>query len=369
MKPLTSYDISSLSGKELIIALSAIFGPTGCEGTVAQTVADEAKKYCDKVVFDRMGSVICKISLGDAEKRKSIMLAAHLDEVGFMIEGINSDGFLTFDTVGGIDSSVLAGKRVLVGDGMKEFVRGVILSKAIHHKSSSERDEAVSVEKLYIDIGATDRADAEKEVSVGDFATFDYPEPDRVFLGKDGLTLKCKALDDRMGCALLIELMRRLKSNPISADLDIYFCFTVGEETGHSGALTVSERISPDFALIFESTAIGDIPEAPAEKRVSEVSRGAVISVADRSTIYDKELIDLAFATAKEKGIPLQVKRYISGGNDAGHIHKSGVGVRSLAISIPTRYLHSASCLAHYNDYESALNIASELLRAIDDLS
>ena len=123
-----------------------------------------------------------------------------------------------------------------------------------------------------------------------------------------------------------------------------------------------------DFALIFESTAVGDIPDAPSNKRVAELSKGAVISVADRSTIYDKELIDLAFALAKEKQIPLQVKKYLSGGNDAGHIHKSGKGVRSLAVSIPTRYLHSPACVAHADDYDSAKRIAYELLLGIDKL-
>ena len=368
MNEVKTYDISALSGKDLIIALSAIFGPSGCEESVAKTVAREAEGLCDKVVFDRMGSVIAKISLGDAEKRKKIMLSAHLDEVGFMIESINSDGFLTFDTVGGIDPSVLAGRRVLVGDGKKEFIRGVILSKAIHHKSSSERNEVVDIERLYIDIGAKNREDAEKEVSIGDFATFDYPDGKDIFLGKDKLTMKCKALDDRMGCALLIELMRKIRKEPPMADIDIYFCFTVGEETGHSGAIIAAERIAPDFALIFESTAVGDIPEAPTEKRVAELSKGAVISVADRSTIYDKELIDLSFALARKNGIPLQVKKYLSGGNDAGHIHKSGVGVRSLAISVPTRYLHSANCVAHYNDYISASDIAYALLCELDKI-
>ena len=362
MKKIESLDISSLSGKELVICLSALFGPTGCEKTVASVLSKEAENFCDKVAFDRMGNVIAKISLGNSEKRKKIMLSAHMDEVGFMIEGINSDGFLTFDTVGGIDPSVLAGKRVLVKNEKDELFRGVILSKAIHHKSSSERNEATAIDKLYIDVDMGSKEKAEENISIGDFATFDFPYPDSVFFGKDGLSMKCKALDDRMGCALLIELMRRIKSEPPTVDLDIYFCFTVGEETGHSGALVAAERIAPDIALIFESTAIGDIPEAPAEKRVAEVSKGAVISVADRSTIYDKELIDLAFATAKEKNIPLQVKRYISGGNDAGHIHKSGVGVRSLAISIPTRYLHSGNCVAYYGDYESARDIAYELL-------
>ena len=353
-------EIDALDSKELIVELSSIFGPTGCEDRVSKAIKNVIDKYCDKTVLDRMENLIGKISLGNAEKRKRLMLSAHIDEVGFMIEQINGEGMLTFDTVGGIDASVLAGKNVLVGNEEK-FIRGVICSKAIHHKSRGERGEATDREKLYIDIGASSKADAEKLVSVGDFATFDLSS-DNLFFGKDKNTIKCKALDDRMGCAALIEIMKRVVSEKPDIDLDIYFCFTVREETGYSGAGVVAERIMPDYSIVFESTAIGDIPTAQDSKRVAEVSKGAVISIADRATIYDKELIDLAFALAKEKNIPLQVKRYLSGGNDAGHIHKSGVGVRSLAISVPTRYLHSPTCVAHFDDYLSAKNIGYALL-------
>ena len=357
-------DISALSSESLVLELSDIFGPTGCEDRVLQSIFAEAKRLCDKTVMDKMGNVIARISLGNSEERKRVMLSAHTDEVGFMIEEIKNDGTLTFGCLGGIDPSVVAGRRVRVGN-ERTLTTGIICSKAIHHKSKSERKSAVDCDKLYIDIGCQSREDAEKVVSVGDFATFDSTP---YLFGKDNRTLKSKALDDRMGCALLIELMRRINEERPSLDLDIYFCFTVREETGYSGAFVTAERILPDFALIFESTAVGDLPEAPSNKRVAELGAGAVISVADRSTIYDKELIDLAFATAKKCGIALQVKRYLSGGNDAGHIHKSGVGVRSLAISIPTRYLHSPSCVASLDDYESARDIAFALLENIDRL-
>ena len=349
-----------LSGAELIVALSTLFGPTGCEDRVASAILPEVKRYCDKTALDRMGNLIGKISLGNSPMRKRLMLSAHMDEVGFMIEQVTEGGMLTFDTLGGIDASVLAGKYVLVGN-EERLYRGVICSKAIHHKSGSERGEATDSEKLYIDIGAHSREDAEKCVSVGDFATFDVSS-DAIFFGKDKNMIKCKALDDRMGCAALIEIMRRVSAEKPDVDLDIYFCFTVREETGYSGAETVAERIAPDFAFVFESTAVGDIPLAQDSKRVAELSHGAVISIADRSTIYDKELIDFSFAVAKRENISLQVKRYLSGGNDAGHIHKSGVGVRSLAISVPTRYLHSPACVAHIKDYESARDIGYALL-------
>lgn len=351
-------NIKELCGVELVEYLSLLFGPTGCEDRVRDAVVFAIEGLCDASAIDRMGNLLCRVSLGDPEKRKKIMLCAHMDEVGFMIEEIKKDGMMTFGCVGGIDPSVLAGKRVLI-EGKDQLVNGLICSKAIHHKSRKERAKATESDKLYIDIACVSDEDTEKKTSVGSLATF---LGDFFLMGSDKRTICCKALDDRMGCAILIELMRKIKEEKPALNLDIYFCFTVGEETGHSGAIVASERISPDYALIFESTAVGDLPETSASKRVSELTKGAVISVADRSTIYDKELIDLAFAVAKREGIPLQVKKYLSGGNDAGHIHKSGSGVRSLAVSIPTRYLHSASCVASLDDYESALNIAYALL-------
>ena len=354
-------DIENLCEKELIVCLSELFGPTGCEDRVSAAIKPIADKYCDKTVLDRMGNLIGKMSFGTSEDRKKLMLSAHLDEVGFMIDEITDSGMLGFDTVGGIDASVLAGKSVWVGN-EKKIICGVICSKAIHHKSKSERNEATDIENLYIDIGATTKEEAEEQISIGDFGTFAFPDYNRVLFGKDKNNIKCKALDDRMGCAALIEIMRKLSDQRPDIDLDVYFCFTVREETGYSGAEVVANMILPDYAFIFESTAIGDIPLAADSKRVAEVSKGAVISVADRSTIYNKELIDLAFSVAKRENIPLQVKKYLSGGNDAGHIHKSGVGVRALAISVPTRYLHSASCVAHYDDYLSARDIGYALL-------
>ena len=361
--------ISELEDTSLVVALASLFGPTGCEDRVAHFVLEEARRLCDSASCDRMGNVVGRISLGDPKKRKRVMLSAHTDEVGFMIEEIKSDGMLTFGCLGGMDPAILAGKRVLVGN-EKTLINGVICSKAIHHKKKSERDSAVDSDKLYIDAGFTSREEAEAEISVGDFATFDEPADNSFIFGRDWQTLKMKALDDRMGCAVLIELMRKLnrERESLSLDLDVYFCFTVREETGCSGAIVVSEKIAPDFALVFESTAVGDIPDAPSEKRVAELGGGAVISVADRSTIYDAELIDTAFAMARKKGIPLQVKRYLSGGNDAGHIHKSGVGVRSLAISVPTRYLHSPTCVAHCEDYRSARAIGFAMLEAINEI-
>ena len=176
--------------------------------------------------------------------------------------------------------------------------------------------------------------------------------------------MKGKALDDRLGCAVMIEAMRELY--PIKDELyaDLYFCFTVREEIGISGARVAAQNVAPDFAIVLETTAVADIANVKETSKVAKQGDGGAISLMDRSTIYDKGFINMALELSKEKNIPVQVKKYVSGGNDAGHIHKSGVGVRSLAISIPTRYLHSGNCVAYYGDYESARDIAYELLIA-----
>ena len=357
-------DIASLSGKELIIALSAIFGPTGCEDRVSAAIKPELDKYCDNVLLDRMGNLVGKMSLGSSQNKKRLMLSAHLDEVGFMIERINDNGMLSFDTVGGIDESVIAGKSVLVGN-EGTLINGVICSKAIHHKSKKERNSAEDIEHLSIDIGLSSKEDAEKYVSIGDFATFDAPQADSIFFGKDKSTIKCKALDDRMGCAAMLEIMDIFRADPPTSDIEVYFCFTVREEIGFSGAGTAAANIAPDLSIVLETTAIGDLPTTEACRRVADVGKGGVVSIVDRSTVYDRELVDRAMKIAKTREIPAQLKRYVSGGNDAGHIHKALEGVKALAISVPTRYLHSPACVASLDDYESVRDLAEAIMRDI----
>ena len=287
-----------------------------------------------------------------------------MDEVGFMVDSITSEGMLTFGCVGGIDPSVLAGRKVFVGNEEKLY-RGVICSKAIHHKDKDERKKARGADKLYIDIGFDSKERAEEHISIGDLGTFDS---EFYCFGKDGGTLKCKALDDRMGCAAMLEMMDKLRAEPPAIDADVYFCFTVREEIGFSGAECVANIIRPDFAVILETTAIGDLPETEACRRVADVGKGGVISVADRSTIYQREVVDFALDLAKEKSIPAQIKRYVSGGNDAGHIHKSTEGVKVLAISVPTRYLHSPACVASLDDYESVRDLCEQIVRNSDKI-
>lgn len=343
---------------ELLKELCLAFGPTGCEGNVADLILKKAEPFGFEHTLDRMGNLVYHIPPKNGEKADKWMLSAHMDEVGFMIRDITEGGFLKFVCVGGIDERVLCGRNVTVGD-EAERISGVIASKAIHHQSAEERAKTTSVKEMYIDIGATSREDAEALVEIGDFGTFDS---EFVLFGEDKSLVKSKALDDRMGCAVLLLLMEKIASGDLVPTKDLYICFTVREEVGLSGAQTVAQRIEPDYAVVLETTAVADIADVAPNSRVADVGKGGAISLADRSTIYSREFIDLALDTAKEKGIPAQVKRYISGGNDAGHIHKSGKGVKCLALSAPTRYLHSPACVASLADYESIQRLVEALV-------
>ncbi len=346
----------------LIRELCALFGPSGCEGEVADRIEQLIRPVCDSVVRDRMGNVLALIRTGDrqAKNRLRVMLSAHMDEVGVMITEICEDGLCRFDTVGGISSAVIEGRKVTLGDEINRLA-GVVASKAIHHKKKDERNKPTPIEKLFLDIGAASKEEAERYLSVGSFGVFDS---ETYRFGENDSLIKAKALDDRMGCAALIEVMRSVFADRPTADLDLYFCFTVREEIGLSGAKVAAEKIAPDFAIVLETTTAGDLPDTPHFRQVVRLGQGGALSVMDRSTVYDHEFFMKAMEVAKAQKIPAQVKQYVSGGNDAGSIHKTGIGVRCLALSVPTRYLHSPSCVASLSDYEAVRSLTEALVRA-----
>lgn len=335
-------------GLDLIRELCLLFGPSGCEDEVAEFIKGQISGVCDSLYSDRLGNLIALLGSGESSRRK-LMISAHMDEVGFMVTDIDGDGYIRFDTIGGIDESVLSGKHVTLGDEASR-VNGVIASKAIHHKKRSERLDITPVTSMYIDVGLSSRDDVLKYLNVGSYGTFDS---EFIAFGKDKTKIKGKAIDDRLGCALMIETMRSLYGSRKTLPIDIYFCFTVREEIGISGAQVAAQTIAPDFAIVLETTAVADIADLPDASRVALQGEGGVISLLDRGTIYDREFVDTAMRIAKENGIKAQIKKYHSGGNDAKHIHTSGVGVRTLALSAPTRYLHSPACVADLRDYEA----------------
>ncbi|MBQ8357266.1 MAG: M20/M25/M40 family metallo-hydrolase [Clostridia bacterium] len=343
-------------GVELIERLALCFGPTSCEGEVEQAIREELAGTGAILETDRMGNLTAHLAGPEGAPR--IMLSAHMDEVGFMITHIEEKGYLRFEPLGGIDPAVLSGRAVTLGDETKR-IPGVIAAKGIHQQSAKERKELPKTEDLYIDIGTNSREETEKVLERGDFGTFDTPF---CRFGKDGAFIKCKALDDRLGCAVLIEVLRALDGKKLP--LDLWFCFTVREEIGKSGAGVTANRIAPDYGIILETTAIADVADVDPSRRVATVGEGGVLSLLDRSTIYDRALIDFALNTGAKNAIPVQVKRYVSGGNDAAHIQRSGIGVRCLALSAATRYLHAPVSVASVKDFESMIAL---LIRMLSD--
>ena len=348
-------------GMDLIRELSLAFGPSGCEDAVSALIESQIKGNCDSYTVDTVGNVIAVIHgrgiYYDKKNPRRVMLAAHMDEVGFMITAITEEGYLKFSTVGGIDPRVLCGRHVLVGDRQK--LHGVIASKAIHLQTPEERTKTTPLNKMYIDIGAKDAEDAKKYVSVGDYAVFDS---EFVTFGKDNGRIKAKALDDRAGCAALIEVMRDLRRTPCDMPFDVCFAFTTCEEVGISGANVAAFEIAPDNAIILEATAVNDLPGA-GRSFVSTQGEGGTLSLCDRGTVYDMGFIDFARQTAEQNGLKCQLKQAFTGGTDAAHIQRSLAGVRVLGLSLPTRYIHSASNVALYEDFEQTYRLVVAMIR------
>lgn len=331
--------------------LCLINGTSGDEGKVRDYIITQIKDYCEYSV-DNMGSIIA-YKKGKKTPKQKISINAHMDEVGFIVTGITDDGYLRFTSVGGIDSRVCLDRIVTVG---KKAVKGVIGDKAFHLLSSDEKDRCPSFDDLLIDIGATSKDEAEQYVSLGDFAYFDC---DYVELGNG--YIKAKALDDRIGCMLMIELIKS------ELEYDTVFCFNVQEEVGLRGSKCTSYAVDADIAIVLESTTAADLDGVSGANRVCVLGDGPVISFMDNRTIYDRELFELGFTVAKENNIPAQTKTAVAGGNDAGAIQTSGDGARVMAISLPTRYIHSGASVVKASDIDETRRLLKALLPKLTD--
>lgn len=331
--------------------LCLLNGTSGDEKAVRDYIINEIKDYCEYEV-DNLGSIIAW-KKGKNVPNKIVSINAHMDEVGFIITGITDDGYLRFDTVGGIDSRVCLDRTVFVGDNM---VNGVIADKAFHLLSDDERKECPGFDKMLIDIGATSKQEAQALVSLGDFAYFnsDYCEFGNGFI-------KAKALDDRIGCMLMIDLIKS------DLEYDTVFCFNVQEEVGLRGSKCTSFKVMADVAVVLESTTAADLDGVLGDDRVCVLGNGPVVSFMDNRTVYDRELYKLAFKTANECNIPVQTKTAVAGGNDAGAIQTSGYGSRVIAISLPTRYIHSGASVVKKCDIDSTNKLLKELLPKLYD--
>lgn len=334
--------------------LTEINGVSGDEGRVRKYIKEKITPLCDDIKVDSMGNMIA-LKKGTGETRHKIMVCAHMDEVGFIVSDVTADGFVKFKPVGGIDKRILLTQRVVIDD-VRGSVDGVIGIKAVHLQTADERKKVVPMDSLYVDIGAKDKADALKYVAKGDSISFnsDYAE-----FG-DGC-IKAKALDDRAGCAMLIRLMQ------LSCESDIYFCFNTQEEVGLRGARIAAHRLGADIAFVLESTTAADIPFVDDCLRCSVQGEGPVISLLDRASCSDKYLNSFVIDAAKKHGIKYQLKKTVNGGNDAGAIQTSANAVRTCAVSLPCRYIHSPVSTVKKADIEDMYKLMKCVLEEIND--
>ncbi len=328
--------------------LCALNGVSGREKTVRDYIKARLPKETE-VTEDALGNLYVKKygSAPDHDAVKPIMVCAHMDEVGLIITDATADGYLHFDEIGGIDPAVLIGRTVRLESG----TIGVIGVKPLHLSKSEERSKIASFRELQIDIGAETKEEALKLAPRGSYASY---VSDLVRFGEH--RVKAKALDDRVGCALMLQLLTE------EYPFDVTYVFTVQEEVGTFGAQAAAFNVRPEIGLILETTTAGDIAGVEGDKRACVLGEGPVVSYMDRRTLYDTELYRKTMALAEENAIPAQTKTVIAGGNDAGSVQRTAGGARVLAVSVPTRYLHSPVCVMDETDIENTYKLLVPLL-------
>jgi putative aminopeptidase FrvX len=332
---------------ETLEKLSNANGVTGREGEVRDLMKQYLKPYVDETREDKLGNLITfKKGNKDAP---TIMLAAHMDEIGLMVKNIKKKGFLQFTKVGGIDDRILLAQKVIVHTD-KGPLHGVTGSKPVHIQSEAEKKKVIEADKLFIDVGAKDKEEAEKMgVQVGDVVSFDTKFArlsENVVLGK--------AFDDRVGCAMMIEIVKRLQK----VDCNVYAVGTIQEEVGLRGATIAAFQVAPDVGIVLESTVAGDTPGVGEGEAPAKMGEGPVLTVADAGLIAHPKVLRLLIDSAKENKIPYQLETGIKGSTDAARISLSREGVPSGVIAVASRYIHSPAAILNLDDAEKTVKLA-----------
>ncbi|SJZ38394.1 M42 family metallopeptidase [Selenihalanaerobacter shriftii] len=333
----------------LLDKLSEAVGVSGAEYEIRDLIKEEVKDYVNEIKTDSLGNLIVYKD-GDSSL-PTLLLSAHMDEIGLMITKIEKNGLLSFKPVGAVDKRVLISKKVVVG---KDKVPGIIGAKAIHLQKSSERKRPLKIKQLYIDIGANDQKTAKKLVNLGDTATFATKFSE---LGEK--TVKGKAFDDRVGCSILVELLKK------DYDFPFYGVFAVQEEVGLRGAGVAAYDIEPDLAIILEGTTASDVPESKEHAYSTTVGKGPALTMMDMTIIPNKELLQGIIKTADENQIDYQFRRSTSAGTDAGKVHLLKEGIPTVVISLPVRYIHSPISLLNLDDYQAAKGLVDKFCEKI----
>ena len=335
--------------------LSEAMGVSGNEDAVRKIILEAIKDHADDIHIDSLGTVTA-IKKGTGENLPRVMLAAHMDEVGLMVTGHDSNGLIRFTSVGGVDDRILPGLRVKIGDSQ---ISGVVIWTPIH----MNRDQkVVSSSTLRIDIGVSSKEAASGKVSVGERIGFDSQ-----FMEIGEKTLRGKSFDDRVGCALLVDI---LQGGPYA--VDVLAAFTVQEEIGLRGALVAAQKLQPDVAFALEGTTAHDVPNPAADPDEDEpvnptcmLGHGPSVTVMDSSMIVDPRMLRFIRSTAESHNIPYQLKTRPGGGTDAGSIHTSNAGIPSAVICVPCRYIHSPAAYLNRDDYANTLKLVQTVLNTM----
>lgn len=332
-------------GLLLLERLTNACAVSGDEGEVRRIVLEEVRPYADEVKVDALGNVLVT-RCGSGEHPLRVMLAAHMDEVGLMITADEGEGIYRFESVGGVSATDFSGKVMWVG---KEHIPGVIGLKPVHLLEPAEIKRQYTVDSLRLDVGP-----ASGKVKLGDRGAFAT-----TFI-KQGPSLRGKALDNRLGVATLIELVKHH-----FPQIDLLAAFTVQEEIGLRGARVAAYSFNPEMAIILDSTPAFDLPAWDVDENVrynTRLDSGPAIYVADSGTLYDPRLIRYLVDTAEAHGIPYQIRQPGGGGTDAGAIHKQQVGVPSVSISVPGRYHHSPASIVRLSDWQNTMDLVGAAL-------
>jgi putative aminopeptidase FrvX len=335
--------------------LSEAVGVSGHEDEVREVIIDAITDKVDEYRVDSIGNVIA-LKKGDGMSDLKVMVAAHMDEVGFMISQIEDSGLLRFFKVGGLDDRILPAKMVWIGD---KKVPGAIGAKPVHLTERDERNKTIKYKQLSIDIGASSKAEAEKLVQRGDYATFAVEFVELDPNGESWRTVRGKAFDDRVGCAVLIELLTT------QYPFDLHAVFTVQEEVGLRGAQVAAFAVDPDLAFALEGTGANEILTKKDVSPSTRLGHGPAITLQDRSFIADRRLVRLLIDTAEELDIPYQIKQPGIGGTDAGAIHRTREGVPSVTVSVPCRYIHSPAAILSLDDFDHTVQLMRASLKKL----
>ncbi|ABL77412.1 M42 family metallopeptidase [Thermofilum pendens] len=339
--------------------ITEIVAPSGFEEPVLERIKQYYSEYADEVRRDNLGSLIL-VKRGSSERPK-VLVAGHVDEVGFLVTGITPEGFITFTTLGGWFEQVLLAQRVVIRT-KKGEVYGVITSKPPHLLTPEERQKVVQFSQMYIDVGATSKEEVEKlGVRIGDPVAPWSPFTRTAFEDR----IMAKALDDRVGAFIAMEVLKHLRLNGIDHPNTLYAAATVQEEVGLRGAETVGWVADHDVAIVTEVDIAGDVPGIKPSEAPAKLGKGPSIIVYDRSMIPNPRFKEFVIEVAEEAKIPYQLSA-VSGGTDAGRLHLYKGGRPSIVIGVPTRHIHSHVSIVSLSDVENAVRLVLELVKRLD---